>query len=86
MQFAKENGLKGKVQTEYAPNGEKYAFFKLSVPVTGDNTEQAAKQLRNSGFEPDYCMGYMGGYIEGGFIGKAFSVKATEYQKKQSQK
>lgn len=85
LHFAKENGLNGKVTTEYAANGVKFAFFKLSVAATGDSAEIVAKQLRNAGFEPDYCMGYNGGHIEGGFIGKAFSVKATEYQKQQSQ-
>ena len=78
LRFAKENGLTGNVVIEYTPSGERCAFFKLSKPALGDtDVNKACKAMELCGFDPDVLfMGYPV-QVNGGFIGKSFSDKAT---------
>ena len=80
--LAERAGLQGRVVTELSPAGDKAAFFKLKTPARGAEVEGVCKQLKEAGFTPDYLFGSGAGpCVEGGFVGKEFSDKATQLQK-----
>ena len=76
--LAQKAGIEGKVTREYAPWGEKFAFFKLSKPAIGADCAAACKKLEQAGFDPDLLFMGTPPEVRGGFIGKRFSVLATE--------
>ncbi len=79
--LAQREGLKGKVTTEYTPAGDKCAFFQLAKPARGADCEEACRRLKQAGFDPDLLFMGCPPAVYGGFIGEAFSKKATELKK-----
>lgn len=83
--FAREQGLDGVVTTELTPPGRRAAFFRLRAPAVGAAVSTTVAKLIAAGFEPD--VGYAGtsmASVSGGFIGKAFSDKATALDKQRA--